>query len=356
MYLFVMIPKIKQIQIGRGAQINTPDPFSSYNYFKDIPELSESKQPTNYLRTEPKSIVNRVNSPDLPFDFSVNPYQGCEHGCVYCYARNTHPFWGYSAGLDFESKILYKSSAPSLLAQKLSNKNWVANEIMLSGNTDCYQPIEQKLGITKSLLEIFWRYRHPVGIITKNSLILRDLSLLKQLSSERLVKVVISITTEDENIRGLMEPRTTTAQKRFEVIEKLSANGIPVFAMMAPIIPGLTDAEILPIAKKAADAGALGFGYSVVRLNNDVATIFEDWLERSMPDRKQKILNQIKACHEGNLANSKWSARMKGSGNIAQMIKDQVMLARRMYFKDRKMPEYNLSLHRQYKQGQLSLF
>jgi len=341
---------------GRGAQLNTADPFSDLNYVPIEGGRPLQIDNTTFLQVHPKTIVNAVNSPDLPFDFSINPYQGCEHGCVYCYARNTHPYWGYSAGLDFESKVLFKSNAAKLLEQQLKSKKWKAAEIMLSGNTDCYQPIEKKLKITRSLLEIFWKYRHPVGIITKNNLILRDLDLLKKLANENLIRVVISITTEDEKIRRLMEPRTSTAANRFEVIKKLSEAGIPVRAMMAPIIPGLTDAEILPIAKKAAEAGARGFTYSVVRLNKDVSTIFEDWLEKTMPDRKRKILNQIKSCHEGNLNNSQWGKRMKGSGNIAQIVRDQVHLANRIYFKDRTIPSFNLDLHETYKNGQMKLF
>ncbi len=341
---------------GRGAQLNTPDPFSNLNHFSSFDDRPIQIDSTTFLKVHPKTIVNRVKSPDLHFDFSINPYQGCEHGCVYCYARNTHPYWGYSAGLDFESKVLFKPNAADILEKQLRSRKWKAAEIMLSGNTDCYQPIEKKLKITRSLLELFWKFRNPVGIITKNALIERDLDLLKKLSEHALVKVIISITTEDEKIRRIMEPRTATAEKRFEVIKKLSKAGIPVFALMAPIIPGLTDAEILPIAKKAADAGARDFGYGIVRLNGDVATIFEDWLDKTMPARKQKILKNIKTCHQGNLSNSNFNSRMKGSGTIAQIIKDQVNLARRIYFKGRVMPAYNLNLHDQYKLGQLKLF
>jgi len=341
---------------GRGAQLNTDDPFSKHNYFS-IPEDGPIQiDNTTFLQVHPKTIINPVNSPDLPFNFSINPYQGCEHGCVYCYARNTHPYWGYSAGLDFETKVLFKPNAAELLTKQLTSKKWKAAEIMLSGNTDCYQPVERKMKITRSLLEIFWKYRHPVGIITKNNLILRDLDLLKKLAANNLTRVVISITTEDENIRNILEPRTTIASKRFEAIKIMSDAGIPVYTMMAPIIPGLTDAEILPIAKKAAEAGARGFGYGIVRLNKDVATIFEDWLDKTMPERKSKILNQIRSCHHGNLNNSQWKSRMKGSGNIAQIIRDQAQLAQRIYFKDKQMSEYNLDLHDAYKVGQMSLF
>ena len=340
---------------GRGAQINTPDPFTQFNYFLD-PGLTASVGKTNYQAVYPKSIINKVDSPDLHFNYSINAYQGCEHGCVYCYARNTHPYWGYSAGLDFESQILYKEGAIELLDKKLSSKYWKAEEIMLSGNTDCYQPIEHKLQLTRSMLKVFWKYRHPVGMITKNSLILRDLDLLKKLASEQLVKVVISITTEDEALRKKLEPRTATSAKRFEVVQKLSEAGIPVMVMIAPVIPGLNDPEVLPIAKKAAEAGARNLSYTMVRLVKDVAPIFEDWLDKTMPARKDKILNHIKSSHKCKLGSSEWKERMRGSGNIAQMVKDQVELARRIYFKGREIPPYNYELHAQYKNGQMSLF
>lgn len=345
---------------GRGAQINTPDPFAKYiNDSNPLHAVDEGQNQlaTQYTLVHPKTIVNKVKSPDIPMDFSANPYQGCEHGCVYCYARNTHPFWGYSAGFEFEQRILYKNKAPQLLEEQLKNKRWKAKTIMLSGNTDCYQPIERALKITRKMLEVFWKYRHPVGIITKNSLVLRDLDILEKLAAHNLVRVAISITTLDEKLRSLLEPRTVPASRRLETIEQLSKAGIPVYAMMAPIIPGLNDHEILAIAKKSAELGARSFGHSIVRLNGDVATIFTDWVLRTYPDRAAKILNKIEACHGGSLGDKRSGVRMKGEGNIAKIINDQVVLAKKKYFAEAlPMPVLNTEMHQYHKTPQLRLF
>jgi DNA repair photolyase len=218
--------------------------------------------------------------------------QGCEHGCVYCYARSSHEYWGYSAGLDFERKILVKKNAPLLLEEKLKSKNWRAHTIVLSGNTDCYQPAERQFEITRRCLEIFYKYRHPVGIITKNALVLRDLDLLADLAKDNLVGVNVSITSLNEKIRLLLEPRTATIAKRLQTVRTLSQNGIPVNVMLAPIIPAST-AMILPLAKAAADAGALSIAYTVVRLNGAIGQIFTDWIRKAMPDRAEKVLRKL---------------------------------------------------------------
>ncbi|MCC6282723.1 MAG: radical SAM protein, partial [Saprospiraceae bacterium] len=236
---------------GRGAQIN---PASRYEHLQrdDQPvdwalvasDWEEEDLRTEYLETHPKTILNKVESTDIPLEWSMNPYQGCEHGCIYCYARNTHPYWGFSAGLDFERKILVKRNAAALLEHELKKKNWRAVPVMFAGNTDVYQPAERKFGITRACLEVFWKYRHPVGIITKNSLVLRDLDLIQQLASENLVHVAISITTLDDDLRQFLEPRTASIAQRLRTVETLSKAGIPVFVMMAPVIPGLNDHEI----------------------------------------------------------------------------------------------------------------
>jgi DNA repair photolyase len=218
--------------------------------------------------------------------------QGCEHGCVYCYARSSHEYWGYSAGLDFERKILVKKNAPLLLEEKLKSKNWRAHTIVLSGNTDCYQPAERQFEITRRCLEIFYKYRHPVGIITKNALVLRDLDLLADLAKDNLVGVNVSITSLNEKIRLLLEPRTATIAKRLQTVRTLSQNGIPVNVMLAPIIPAST-AMILPLAKAAADAGALSIAYTVVRLNGAIGQIFTDWIRKAMPDRAERVLRKL---------------------------------------------------------------
>ena len=343
---------------GRGAQINPANRFDQLIYDQNPRSGLEEDETirTEFIEVYPKTILNKVKSPDIPSDYSLNPYQGCEHGCVYCYARNTHSYWGYSAGLEFEQKILVKKTAPQLLEQILKKKSWKASPVMLSGNTDCYQPIEKKLEITRQILEVFWKYRHPVGIITKNSLLLRDLDILEKLAAENLVQVAISLTTLNDKLRRFLEPRTASVTKRLEAVETLSKGNIPVFAMLAPMIPGLNDHEMLELAKAVSDCGASGIGYTMVRLNGDVAAIFKDWLEKNMPDRADKVLNKIKDCHGGQLHDSRFKTRMRGEGQIAKIINQQFKLAKKLYFHDKKMPTYNLALHEKMKSPQLRLF
>mgnify|MGYP001569816830 CR=1 FL=1 len=348
---------------GRGAQIN---PVSKYekiirdeqpvDWALQDAEWEDADLKTEYLETHPKTILNRVESPDIPLEWSMNPYQGCEHGCIYCYARNTHPYWGYSAGLDFERKILVKRNAAQLLEAALKKKSWKAAPVMFAGNTDVYQPAERKYGITRACLEIFLKYRHPVGIITKNSLVLRDLDLLEQLAADQLVHVAVSITTLNEALRQYLEPRTATVAQRLKTVETLSNKGIPVFVMLAPIIPGLNEHEIFTLAKAVADRGALNIGYTMVRLNGDVGQIFEDWLRKAMPDRADKVLHKIREAHSGNLHDHRSGVRMRGEGKIAEIIRDQFRLAKAKFFADRQMPKFNLELHEQFKLGQLRLF
>ncbi|MCE7923871.1 MAG: PA0069 family radical SAM protein [Haliscomenobacteraceae bacterium CHB4] len=348
---------------GRGAQINPPSPYEKLirdaeplDWALVADEWDDGNLKTEYLETHPKTILNRVESPDIPLEWSMNPYQGCEHGCIYCYARNTHPYWGYSAGLDFERKILVKRNAAELLENELKKKSWKAAPIMFAGNTDVYQPAERKFRITRACLEVFWKYRHPVGIITKNSLVLRDLDIIQKLASERLVGVAVSITTLNEELRQFLEPRTATVKQRLRTVETLSNAGIPVFVMMAPIIPGLNDHEIFSLVKTVADCGALGVGHTMVRLNGDVGAIFEDWLRKTMPDRADRVLNRIRDTHGGKLEEKRFGHRMRGEGNIARIIHDQFRVAKDKFLKDRKMPPYNLELHDQFKSPQLKLF
>ncbi len=349
---------------GRGAQLNTSNKFSAYKYetrddFLEFCRLEGETAITNktqYIPIFPKTIVNKVTSPDVGMDYSMNMYQGCEHGCIYCYARNTHEFWGYSAGLDFERKILVKHKAPELLEAKLRSKSWKACTIVLSGNTDCYQPVEQEFQLTRKCLEVFLKYRHPVGIITKNALILRDLDLLKELNEYGLVGVNISVTSLSEKTRRILEPRTTTIKKRLEAIQVLSDNGIPVNAMLAPIIPGINSHEILNLAKTVSEHGACSMAFTVVRLNGAIGELFTDWIQKSLPDKAAKVLQQIKECHGGNLNDSRFGIRSRGDGKIATQIHDMVHLAKMKYFKDRNFPKLNTQLHEAFKDGQLRLF
>ncbi|MFX0555899.1 PA0069 family radical SAM protein [Maribacter sp. CXY002] len=349
---------------GRGAQQNKPNKFLEHIYETrdDFLEFCRTEgenadhNKTQYLPIFPKTIINKVTSPDVGMMYSMNTYQGCEHGCIYCYARNTHEYWGYSAGLDFERKILIKKDAPKLLEAKLKSKSWRACTIVLSGNTDCYQPAEKKYKITRACLEVFLRYRHPVGIITKNSLILRDLDLLKELNKYGLIAVNVSVTSLLEETRRILEPRTATISNRLKVIEILSENGIPVNAMLAPIIPGINSHEILKLAQTVSEKGALSFAFTVVRLNGAIGSIFTDWIHRTMPDKADKVLHQIQECHGGTLNDSRFGIRSRGEGKIATQIHDMVKLAKRKYFKDKKPPVLNTELHEQFKTGQMTLF
>lgn len=353
----------KPLLKGRGAQINPSSAYEKIVRDQDpldwalvADDWEDGNLKTQYLETHPKTILNKVESTDIPLEWSMNPYQGCEHGCIYCYARNTHPYWGYSAGLDFERKILVKRNAAELLETELKKKHWKAAPVMFAGNTDVYQPAERAFGITRACLEVFWKYRHPVSIITKNSLILRDLDILEKLAAENLCHVAISITTLQEELRQYLEPRTATVAQRLKTVETLSQAEIPTFVMMAPIIPGLNDHEILPLVKAVAERGALGVGHTLVRLNGDVALIFEDWIRKTMPDRADRVLNRIRDTHGGSLAEKSFGSRMRGEGNIAEIIHAQFRLAKEKYLKDRKMPAYNLELHERHKSAQLSLF
>lgn len=345
---------------GRGAQINPDNPYFNHAYDTESQDgLDEPFEPypkTQFFYDQAKKIINKVSSPDIPLAFSMNPYQGCEHGCIYCYARNSHQYWGYSAGLDFESKIIIKQNTPELLIKELNHPKWKPSPIMFSGNTDCYQPIERKTQLTRKCLQIFVEYAHPVGMITKNSLILRDIDVLQQLAQHRLVHVFISITTLDESLRRVMEPRTASAKRRLAVVRRLSDANIPTGVMIGPVIPGLNNHEIPQIIEAATQNGALAVGYSLVRLNGAIGVIFEDWIRKNFPDRADKVINQIKACHEGGLGDSQFGRRMRGKGKIAEAIADLYHLAKKKYMKDRKMPEYDLTLFRRPDDRQLSLF
>src|ERR1700712_2482318 len=345
---------------GRGAQVNTHNKFLKNKYvLEHIEGLDEpllENTATQIFEETPKKIVSESNSPDLSHMFSINPYQGCEHGCIYCYARNTHEYFGFSAGLDFERKIIVKRNAAELLEQYFNKKNYKPVCILLSGNTDCYQPIERRLKITRSLLQLFLKYRNPVSIITKNNVILRDLDILEELAAMSLVHVNLSITSLNEQLRQKLEPRTVTATGRLAVIQKLSEKGIPVRVMAAPIIPGLNSNEVPAIIKAAADRGALSAGFTIVRLNGSIGEIFIDWVEKAFPDRAEKILNMVAACHGGSLNDSRWGTRMSGEGNIAESIHQLFKMSCVRFLSGREMPGYNLDSFTPLKGRQTELF
>lgn len=344
---------------GRGAQLNTHNPFQKIEFVREhwegIDEEPEVAPKTVFLKEHPKKIINKVESPDLGLTYSLNPYQGCEHGCIYCYARNSHQYWGFSAGLDFEKKIIVKVNAAKLLEEHFRNPNWDPHPVMLAGNTDCYQPAEKELKITRSVLEVFLKYKHPVSIITKNSLILRDIQLLKALREDNLVSVNISLTSLNEDLRQKLEPRTATGLKRLKTIEALSREGIPVNVMVAPVIPGLNNYEIPKIIQSAAEAGAITAGYTIVRLNGSIGAIFTDWINKHFPDRAGKVLSQIKECHGGTLNESRFGIRMKGEGAVADSIAQIFRIS-----VSKHMPTASLKLNREAfirtNRGQLGLF
>lgn len=351
-------------QTGRGAQINPVNRFSKHQYKTENEFLEHlhlngedvsMKKKTDYTTIFPKTILNKVTSPDLGFDWSMNPYQGCEHGCSYCYARNTHEFWGYNAGLDFEQKILVKKTAPYLLEKQFQKANWKPKPIVLSGNTDCYQPIEKELKITREILKVFEKYKHPLGIITKNALIQRDIDILKRLSELNLVHVSISITTLDNKLQRLMEPRTASIKRRLQTVELLSNNNIPVNVMFAPIIPGLNSHETLNLAETAANAGAQSFNYTIVRLNGHLAKIFMNWVKQNYPNKLGKIRQGIEECHGGNLNDSEFGRRMKGKGKYADQIKQTFQLAQKKFFGQNSIKPLNCNSFIHLPKGQFSL-
>ena len=346
---------------GRGAQLNTLNRFLKQLYAEehiegiDVPLLTNEK--TQFLLEYPKTIVNKVDSPDLSLMYSLNPYQGCEHGCAYCYARNVHQYWGLSAGLDFERKIIVKPDAPRLLEDFLMHPKWKPVPISLSGNTDCYQPAERKFQITRSLLEVFLKYKHPVSIITKNSLILRDLDILKELAKQNLVHVMISVTGLNEQLRSLMEPRTASYANRLHEIASLNNAGIPCGVMNAPIIPGLNSEEIPSVIKAAAECGAVAAGYTVVRLNGAVKEIFHDWLYKNLPDKADKVWHQIQACHGGEVSDSQFGRRMRGEGPESEAIRNLFKLSVKKYMPDKQRIQLDCTLFkRPAKHGQMDLF
>ncbi len=320
---------------GRGAQINTKNRFLTHEVTREhvegVDDWEEPNVKTQYIEIFPKSIVNKVESPDVGMYYSMNPYQGCEHGCIYCYARNSFEYWGYSAGVDFESKILVKKNAPELLRKFLIHPKWECVPIGLSGNTDCYQPGEKKFRITRALLEICNEFNQPVGIISKNAGMLRDLDLLQEMAGKNLVSVLISVTTLNEDLRRAMEPRTTTGKQRLKTIEQLSKAGVRMGVMLGPMIPGLNEHEMPAIIKAGSEAGASFSAYTFIRLNGAIKLLFHDWLYKNFPDRADKVWHLIEASHNGKVNDSRWGTRMRGEGSIAELVAHQYQTYTRKY-------------------------
>lgn len=308
-------------QKGRGTSSNPKNRFTAASYELLEEEIDPTaKTVTRFYRDASKSALVKNDSPDIGFTFDLNPYRGCEHGCIYCYARPTHEYLGFSAGLDFESKIMVKPEIRRLLEEELGKGTWKPSTISLSGNTDCYQPAEQRLRLTRACLEVLLEFRNPVGIITKNALVLRDIDLLTELAKLQLTTVTLSITTLDKELHRLMEPRTSAPEQRLKTIEALAAAGIPVGVSLAPVIPGLNDSEIPAILKRAADHGATFAFYSMVRLPHAVKDLFTEWLHREYPDRAEKVINRIKEMRGGAMHSSTFGERMTGKGEVADSI------------------------------------
>lgn len=314
---------------GRGAVHNPPNRFERLSIeadgdWLDADALEEDHEPpaveTQYFRDHTRSIVARNDSPDVSFTYSINPYRGCSHGCSYCFARPFHEYLGLSSGLDFESRIFVKTDAAALLRQKLASPRWVPDVIAISGVTDPYQPIERKLRITRSVLEVLAESRNPVAMITKNHLITRDADLLGELARHDAAVVTLSITTLRNDLQRVMEPRASTPSRRLAAVETLASAGVPVNVLVAPVIPGLTDDEIPAILRAVADAGASSAGYIALRLPHAVKQIFESWLELHYPERKTRVLNKIRGMREGKLYQSRWGTRMRGDGAYAEHI------------------------------------
>lgn len=320
---------------GRGAQFNPHNRFLNGQRIKEhieaIDEWAAENPATVYLEDNAKSIVNKVDSPDVGMWYSMNPYQGCEHGCIYCYARNAHEYWGYSAGLDFEQKIIVKKNAPRLLRAFLMNPKWDCKPISLSGNTDCYQPAERKYKITRELLEVCNEFNQPVGMITKNAGMLRDKDILSQLAKKNLVSILVSITSFNDKLRSVMEPRTTTAKQRLRLIREMTDAGVRMGVMLGPMIPGLNDHEMQRIMEEAADNGAKFSAYTFIRLNGSIKLIFHDWLYKNFPDRADKVWHHIEHSHGGKVNDSRWGIRMRGEGPMAEIVKQQFVKYNKMY-------------------------
>ena len=338
---------------GRGAASNPLGRFERLEVVAEGP--LPGRVPTVFLRDSSRTILVRNESPDVPFDVSINPYRGCEHGCAYCYARPTHEYLGFSAGLDFETKILVKETAPELLAEELESPRWRPEVLGISGVTDPYQPAERRLELTRRCLEVLALYRNPVALITKNHLVTRDADLLAELARHRAAAVVLSITTLDEGLTRTLEPRTSHPRDRLRALEELSSRRIPCGVLVAPIIPGLNDHEIPSILEAAAEAGAGFASFIPLRLPGAVAGLFEEWLERHLPDRRRKVLNRVRSTRGGKLNDPRFGSRMQGTGVFADQIRTLFETSRRRWDLEPQGPELSTAAFRRQGDEQLGL-
>ncbi|HKI06657.1 MAG TPA: PA0069 family radical SAM protein [Thermoanaerobaculia bacterium] len=342
---------------GRGAGINPTNRFETITVERDPEAPDLDRVETELLRDTSRSLITRNDSPDVGFEVSINPYRGCEHGCVYCYARPFHEYLGFSAGLDFESRILVKEEAPEILRKELSSPKWQPQTLAMSGVTDCYQPVERKLEVTRRCLGVLAEFRNPVAVITKNELVTRDIDHLSALAEHGAAAVHLSITTLDADLARKMEPRASHPRDRLKAVERLAAAGIPVGVMVAPVVPAITDHEIPKILEAAAEAGATSAGYVVLRLPGAVTGLFEEWLDRHFPDRKEKVLNRLRDLRGGRLYDPRFGSRMKGEGLFADQIRTTFETFKRRYGLDKPRPELSAAAFRRPGHGvQLGLF
>jgi DNA repair photolyase len=357
-------PRSRARLIARGSADNPANRFERLAYAEDPEFVDESGDgedggapafPTRYYRDPSRTLLARNESPDIGFDVSLNPYRGCEHGCVYCYARPTHEYLGLSAGLDFETHILVKEDAPALLEKALGSPRWVPETVAVGAVTDPYQPVERRLRITRRCLEVFAKYRNPCAIITKGGLVTRDVDVLGELAAHGAVAVNVSITTLDDRIRRAMEPRASSPKERLRAVEVLAAAGIPVGVVMAPIVPGLTDSEIPALVEAAAHAGARTVRPIVLRLPHGVADLFEAWLERHFPERKAKVMSRVRALRGGRRNDPRFHSRMRGEGVFADSIASLFALACRRAGVSGDLPELSTAAFRRPGGEQLAL-
>ena len=335
-------PSTRRAIKGRGTGENPASRFDRLviavdpddHHDADVPrgacpesEPVHSTVPTEYYRDATRTLITRNDSPDIPFAASINPYRGCEHGCIYCYARPYHEYLGLSAGLDFETRIFVKEDAPEILRRELASPGWTPTLLALSGVTDPYQPVERQLGLTRRCLEALAEFRNPVGVITKNALVTRDIDLLADMAGHGAASVAISITTLDETLRLKLEPRAPTADARLEAIARLRAAGVPVGVMVAPVIAALTDQEVPAILARAAEAGAAFAGYTLLRLPHGVAALFEGWLAEYYPDRSRRVLNRVREGQGGRFVNRAFHSRMTGEGVTAGLVAEVFRVA-----------------------------
>ena len=327
---------------GRGTGIRPPNRFEELRFEPDPEAVLDEEAPplpTRYYRDASRTILAENQSPDVGFRFSLNPYRGCEHGCTYCYARPSHEYLGFDAGLDFESRIMVKDDAPDLLRRALRSARWQPQVVALSGNTDCYQPIERRLGITRRCLQVFAEFRNPVGVITKSALVARDADVLAELASHRCAQVRLSVTTLDADLARRLEPRAATPARRLEAIAALARAGIPTGVMIGPVIPGLNDSEIPAILRAASEAGARTASWVLLRLAPPIDTLFVEWLDRHLPLRRDKVLHRIRECRAGRITDSAFGRRMRGQGEYARQIAALFDASARRHHLDGALPE-----------------